>query len=173
MPGRRPRPKNRDHMIIGQVVGPHGIRGGLRVKVLTDFPERFDKGRTVFIDGEPCTIDRSFWHKDQVRLDLKEITNRNRAEELKWVGVTIPADDLPETDEDEFLVRDLIGLKVVTAEGKDLGKVEDVMPNPAHDLLVMGEVLIPVVKAFIASIDLESEVITVTLIPGMLPEDEA
>ena len=67
---------------------------------------------------------------------------------------------------------DMIGLKVVTLEGRELGSVDEVLAYPAQDILKIGEVMIPLVKQFVKSVDFEKATITVDLIPGMLPEDE-
>lgn len=181
MQGRRPRPDgNRPkqtetpptgHTTIGQVVGPHGVKGGLRVTILTDFPERFDAGQTVFIHNQPRKIIRATYHKDQVRLDLEQINTREQAENLKWAILTVPEDEIPDLDEDQFLVRDLIGLTAVTTDGKILGPVQDVLPNPAHDIIIVAGAMVPAVKEFVKEIDLKNRTMTLKLIPGMLPED--
>lgn len=169
MAGRRP---DDGSITIGQIVGPHGIQGGVRVKALTEFAERFDKGRQVYINGVAHTIRRTMWHKDQVRLDLDGVQGRDAAEALKWAFLTVPADDLPELEEEEFLTSDLIGLEVSTVDGKPLGQVTDVLPNPAHDILVIGELLIPAVHEFVKDIDLDAGTVTVELIEGMLEDAE-
>jgi 16S rRNA processing protein RimM len=57
---------------------------------------------------------------------------------------------------------------VVTTDGRDLGVVTEVLENPAHEILVVGDVLIPFVDEFVGEIDDEANVILVKLIPGML-----
>ncbi len=168
MAGRRPFDGT---ITIGQVVGPFGIQGGIKVKVLTDFLERFEKGREVLIDGEPYVITVVQWHKGQARLKLDGISNRDLAEGLKWADVEVPSDDVPDLDEDEFLTEDLIGMAVVSTDGRNLGQVTEVLASPAHDIIVVGKTMIPAVKEFVTDIDLQSGVMTVQLIEGML-EDE-
>ena len=76
-------------------------------------------------------------------------------------------------EEDEYLLEDLIGLKVVTVEGEELGVVDAIEDYPAHEILLVGEIMIPLVDEFIKDIDLEDGVMTVKLIYGMKPgEDE-
>lgn len=167
MAGRTHPPE--DNILIGRIVGPHGIRGGVRVQVLTDFPERFEAGRDLFVGNEVRQIKKVMWHKDQVRLDLVGITTREQAEALKWVELSVPASDLPELDEDEFLVSDLMGLPVFEEDGTPLGPIRDILSTPAHEILVVGEILIPAVEAFITEIDLEKGRVYVRLIDGMKP----
>lgn len=164
MSGRTPSPS---HVTIGKVVGPHGIKGGLKIQPQTDFFERFEPGSVVYLNGEPVTITRLTSHKTQVRIETKEVLDRNTAEALKWAKVSVPAEDLPELDDDEFYTADLIGLDVVNVEGKKLGVVKEIFPSPAHDILVIGDTMIPIVKEFVKEIDLDEGRIVVAPIPGM------
>lgn len=156
--------------MIGQIVGPHGVKGGMRVKLLTSFTERFDAGREVIIQGETHKIHRSVFHKDQVRIQTDKVSTCEAAEALKWVEVSVPAEDLPQLDEDEFVTKDLIGLRAVGESGEDYGLVKDVLPNPAHDIFVLEKGLVPVVKQFVKAIDLKAGTVTLALIPGMLED---
>lgn len=169
MAGQPPRPS--DQITIGQVVGPHGIKGAVKIKPSTDFLERFEPGKRVFISGQPYTIKRTTTHKTQIRIETKEIRDRNQAEELQWAKVTVPADELPDLDEDEFYTSDLIGLRVIDESGRELGKVDDIYHSPAHDILMIGKGMIPAVQEFVKDVDLDAGVITVAPIPGMLEEE--
>lgn len=167
MSGRSPRPS---HITIGKVVGPHGILGGLKIAPTTDFLQRFEVGRTIYINDRPVTIKRLMAHKTQVRIETKEITDRNTAETLKWAKVSVPADEIPELEEDEFFSADLIGLKAVDESGNVLGVVSDVFSSPAHDVLQIGSAMVPAVMEFVKEVDLEAGVIVITPIPGMFEE---
>ncbi len=157
---------------VAQIVGAQGIKGEVKLDLLTDFVERLDKGRRVLVDGAWAQIVSSRWMGDRLIIGLDTIKNRNAAEAAQWQFVDAPGGK-PELDEDEFMVDDLIGLMVVTTEGKELGKVDEVLPYPAHDTLVIGEVMIPMVKEFIKDVDLDKKAITVRLIPGMLGEEDS
>jgi 16S rRNA processing protein RimM len=152
---------------IGQIMGAFGIKGWVKVKVLTDFAERFDVGRRVRIDGEWQVIENAQIHNNQLVLKLSGIPDRNRAEELYLAKIEAMDGERPELEKDEYLTRDLIGMAVVTKEGEALGHVDEVMAMPAHDILVVGEIMIPAVKAFVKKVDLKARRITVVLIEGM------
>jgi len=158
---------------IGQIVGAFGLKGEVKVDPLTDFWERFQKGTRLRLKDNWVTVESYREHKNRPMLKLSGVNDATAAEKLQWEYLEAIIADAPELDDDEYLTEDLIGMKVVTTEGKELGEVDDVIGNPAHDILQIGEILIPVVKEFIKDIDLDKEVITVQLIPGMLPgEDE-
>lgn len=160
------------HIRVGQIVGTHGVKGGLKVRLLTDFHDRFEPGSTLYIKDEPYRVTRSTWHKDQVRIQLKGLTSMAEAELLKWEYVTVPEDSRPHLEEGEFLERELLGMTIVTVDGVRLGSLDEVIHLPAHDVFRTGETMIPVVKEFVQVIDPQERKIVVTLIPGMIPEAE-
>jgi len=109
-------------------------------------------------------------HKGRPLIKLRGVNDADAAQALQWEYLS--AIGRPEVPEDEFLTSDLIGLEVVTSDGRRLGEVDQVLNYPAQDLLVVGEVMIPLIKQFVKDIDFDSKRITVELIPGMLGEDE-
>jgi 16S rRNA processing protein RimM len=157
---------------IGQIVGAFGLKGEVKVEPLTNFWERFQKGTRLRLKGEWVTVEGYREHKNRPMLRLSGVNDATAAESLQWEYLEAILTDAPELEEDEFLTEDLFGLRVVTTDGKELGEVDDVLTTPAHDVLQIGEILIPVVKEFVKDIDLDNEVITVQLIPGMLPGEE-
>ena len=159
-------------MKIGQIVGAHGIRGQVKVDPVPHYLSYLEKGRTITIDGKPHEIETSTIHKGRPLIKLSGIGTMNAAEALQWKHIEISDDSPSDLGEDEFLAEDLIGMNVTTDTGQNLGEVDGVIANPAHDILVVGDVLIPAIKEFVTMIDFETESITVHLIPGMLPDEE-
>ncbi|MCC7435178.1 MAG: 16S rRNA processing protein RimM [Methanoregulaceae archaeon] len=158
---------------VAQIVGPFGIKGQVKLKLLTDFPERFESGRRLRLNDEWVTIEEALVHKNQLVVRLSGVKDRTDAERLQWNYLEALADERPELEEDdEYFTEDLVGLAVVTTDGRGLGKVDRVDAYPAHDVLVVGKILIPAVKAFVQEIDLDEERITVQLIPGMEDEED-
>ncbi|MES1227425.1 MAG: ribosome maturation factor RimM [Armatimonadota bacterium] len=162
----------RDFIKVGQIVGPHGLKGGVRVMSLTDFPERFVVGAVLFVEGRRHVVRDSAWHKGQVRLHLSGLRKMEEAEALKWAYLEVPSSSLPKLEEGEYMTADLIGLTAITPEGDEIGKVDDIVHAPAHDLIQVGDAMVPAVKEFVKQVDLEKGTITLALIPGMLGEDE-
>lgn len=141
----------------------------VKIASMTDFPGRFDVGSILLVRGTPRKIERTQWHKSQARVKLEGITSTEEAEGLKWEYVSVSDGDRPDLDEDEFLVRDLLGMAVFEDTGDELGVVDEILDSPAHEILVVGEIMIPLVEEFVSAIDLDMNRITVHLIPGMRP----
>ena len=152
---------------VGRIVASHGLRGEVKVELLTDFVERLDTGRRLRLDGDWVTVESARVQSGRLLLKLSGIDHIDRAKELQWHYLEAPADERPELEEDEYVTADLIGMSVVTVDGEELGKVEDVMVRPAQDILVVAGILIPAAKQFVKKVDLTARTITVELIEGM------
>lgn len=153
---------------VGQIAGAFGLRGQVRIQPLTDFAaERFRKGGRLRLDGEWVDIEAASVHKGRPLLKLRGIDTIDAAEALQFKYVE--AEDRPRMAKGEFLVTDLLGLEVRTLDGEPLGKVDGVLPSPAHEILVVGEIMIPFVDHFVKSVDVRARMVTVQLIPGMRP----
>jgi len=153
---------------VGRIVGAHGLKGDLKVEILTDFAERLDKGRRLRLKGDWVTVEAARIQKDRLIVHLSGIDKIDDAEALQWEYLEAPVDERPQLDEDEFVTADLIGMTVVTTDGTEIGAVTDVLLMPAHDVLVVGTVMIPAVKRFVKDVNVPDRRITVELIEGML-----
>lgn len=152
---------------VGQITGAFGIKGQVKVLPLTDFGERLDKGVRLRLRDEWVTVESASPQKSQLILKLTGIENRNEAEAAQWAFLEAPAGQRPELEKDEYFTQDLIGLAAETPEGELLGRVDDVQWAPAHDLLVIGGILVPAVKAFVKKVDVAGGKIVIQLIDGM------
>ena len=163
--------KQMEYITIGEVLGAWGLKGAFRVRPLTDFPERFEPGETVFIEEIPIVIQSSSWQKDGVIVTLPGIDTPEAAAALRRKNLDIPATTLRELPEDQYYQFDIIGMEVVTTGGLYLGKVTDIL-NCGNDVYVVKgdakETLIPATKDVIKNIDLKSKKITIDPIEGLL-----
>ena len=153
---------------VGQIVSTHGLKGQVKVMLLTDFEDRLAKGKRLKLKEDWVTVESVGHHKERLILKLSGVETIDQAKLLQWEYLSVLGDEEPEMDEDEFLVSDLEGMMVRTVDGIELGVVDEVAAYPAQDILVIGELMIPLVKQFVKDIDLENEVITVELLEGML-----
>ncbi len=155
-------------MKVGQIVGAFGLKGQVKVLPMTDFMARFEKGCRLKLNGDWVEVESFSMHKGRPLVKFRGINDINAAEKLQWLFLEIPEPDRPELDDDEFLSQDLIGLKVTTDDGIELGVIDDIIAMPAHDVIKIGELLIPAVQEFVSDVDLDAGTMTVKLIPGML-----
>jgi 16S rRNA processing protein RimM len=169
-----------DLVAVGRVIGVHGLKGELKVESLTDFPERFDPGSSLFLvtsDGEVRTAEvvASRAHKGRVLLTVKGVEDRTEAEKLRGSFFKIAQTDLTPLPEGQYYHFQLVGLTVRSEDGKELGRVEEVMPTGSNLVLTVrgsgGEVLIPFIDDVIREVNLEGRSLTVHLLPGLLPEE--
>jgi 16S rRNA processing protein RimM len=161
-----------DYITVGEVLGAWGLKGALRVRPTTDFPERFEPGETIFIDSVPSIIKSSNWQKDGVIITLPGIDTPEAAAKLCRKTLDIPVSALRQLPEGQYYQFDIIGLEVRTMDGAVLGKVTDIL-NCGNDVYVVKgegkkEVLIPATKDVVKSIDLESKKMVIEPIEGLL-----
>lgn len=169
-----------DLVAVGRIVGAHGIRGELKVAPLTDFPERFAPGSSLFLvtpDGDvrPVEVVASREHKGRVLLTVEGVADRTGAEGLRGGFLKVGQKELTPLPAGQYYHFQLIGLAAVTDDGRKLGKVEEVMPTGSNLVLTVrdsgSEVLLPFIDDVILDVDLEGGTLTVHLLPGLLPEE--
>ena len=124
-------------IFVAQVGAAHGVRGEVKVTTFTADPMALAQYKTLLRqDGSPAlTILSARPAKGGIVARLKGVADRNAAEALRGLKLHIQRDALPEPEEDEFYLADLIGLTVETAAGELLGKVKSVHDFGAGDLL--------------------------------------
>jgi 16S rRNA processing protein RimM len=147
-----------DLVSVGRVGKSHGLDGSFVVEDASEAAERFAVGAELLVGGEPAQVVAAKRARGRpvIRLDRK--ADRGAALE-------VPRDSLPEPDEGSYYVFQLIGAEVVEEGGAPLGRVTDVAPGVANDVLELDSgVALPMVEECIRRIDLESARILVT--PG-------
>ncbi|MDD7511680.1 MAG: ribosome maturation factor RimM [Peptostreptococcaceae bacterium] len=165
-----------ENIKIGKIVSAVGLRGEVNVYNYS-YDNRFDSLDSVIIDGSKVKIQNVRYRKNIVILKLNIANNRNEADILKNKDIYITEEDLPALDQDEFFIKDIIGLKVINAETNAyIGVLEDVLQNGPQDIYSIkkdnGETaLIPAVKDFIMDISF-TEGIKVKVIPGLIDDED-
>ncbi len=164
-PRNRPRRPSEGELVVGVVLGPWGIKGDLRVKLLSDVAGRFEPGSVLLLDGEPARIVRTHPHKDGLRVHLDIVPDRNVAELHKGSYLTIEDEEAAPLPEGTYYHHDLMGLEVVDESGESLGRVTEILETGANDVYVVrddgNEVLLPAVKEVVLKIDLDAGTMTV------------
>jgi 16S rRNA processing protein RimM len=162
-----------DHVAIGRVLGAWGIRGDIKVEPLADL-DRFQRGLAVTIDGTQHTVERVNAAGRQLRLKLSGLDYRDAAAALRGAFLTVPEAALGPAGEDRYYRYLLIGLRVVSTDGDEIGEITDVFSTGSNDVFVTktarGDALIPAVDDVVQGIDLSTGTVTIEVIPGLLPE---
>ena len=166
-----------EHIALGHIGGAHGIRGEVVLKPYTEQPLDIAAYGPLSEQGGSriFTITKARVVKNGVVARLEGIDDRNQAEALKGVVLTVARDQLPEPDaEDEWYQSDLIGLAVYDKTGHHIGEVV-AMPNyGASDLVEIrpvGEVktfLLPFSADYVPEIDIAAGRVVVELPEGYL-----
>jgi 16S rRNA processing protein RimM len=179
-----------ERLEIGVVSGPHGVHGGLRVRLHDPSSTVLAPGKALVFAAEGrAEIELTVASCAEVpgsggtwRLELDGIRRREDAEALRGRVLVVPRDELPALADDEFYLADAIGLPVRRrGEGDrvdELGKVRGLTGNGAQDLFEVGyrdrkgrtrTWLLPVLPTFVR--DVTSDAVWVELPPGMLPDE--
>jgi len=168
------------YLLLGEILRPHGIKGELRMRVLTDYPERIRQLDSVYLGKDPQSEKADVYplrsmrmHKGYALLTFKDITDRDQADLLRGLKVMVSLDDAIPLDDDEVYLYQLFGMTVQTEDGQLLGEITDVLETGANDVYVVqgelhGEVLIPVTDETIIETNTDTNIVTVSLPDGLL-----
>lgn len=152
----------------GQIVNTHGLKGYVKVMPWADDPADLLDLDRFFIDGKEYAVEYASQQKTMVLLKLAGVDSLEDAAKLRNKEISLCRDDIALEDGVVFIA-DLIGLPVL-ADGKEIGKITEVLTPPGNDVYVVKgvhEYLIPAVKEFIEELNPEAGYVKVRLIEGM------
>ncbi len=169
-----------EFLIIGRVARPHGVRGELRVDLMTDDPARFGRHAELYLSRReidqpvPYALESVRFHQKFVLVKLAGIDDREAADRLRTHLIRIPFRETEPLADGEFYLFQLLGMVVVTDEGEPLGQVSEIIQTGANDVFVVdggpaGEILLPDTEEVVLAIDREQRQIIVHLIEGLRP----
>jgi 16S rRNA processing protein RimM len=149
------------------VLGAWGVRGDLKVQ-----PELLAAGRTVHLKATPRKIERSKPHDKILHLKLSGVSNREAANDLRGLYLELPEAELPPPGEDTYYQYQLIGLRVFTTAGEELGEIAEIITTAGNDVFVVRggpkEVLIPGVDDVVVEVDIAGGRMVIEPLPGLL-----
>lgn len=165
-----------DMVIVGRVARPQGIRGEVIIDPATDFPEeRFAEGSSIFIerDGTPAPLvvaaSRIQAGRPVVRFDAFE--SMDDAETLRGRELRVPESELAALPENVWYHHQLLGSRVTTKDGRDVGTVTGIQGPTERSILVIdgpdGQALVPLVAAF-CTVDVAAKEIVIDPPDGLL-----
>lgn len=157
-------------IVIGVITGAHGVRGDVRVKSFTAEPEAIFEYAPFLDERGKMLIDPKGARpaKDHFIIMPKVTKQKEEWDALKGTKLYVPRETLPETDEDEFYIEDLVGLSVFSGGDQAIGKVKAVFNHGAGDLLEIEPaergkpVLIPFTLEDVPVVDLALKRVVVT-----------
>ncbi|MCD6185749.1 MAG: 16S rRNA processing protein RimM [Deltaproteobacteria bacterium] len=169
-----------DLLIIGKIVGVHGIMGNVKVYSYSESISIFEAGNSILvIDAEGLekifVIESVKPHKNILLLSLTGIYSRAIALPLKGSEIFTEKSKLPDAGEDEYYWFDLIGLSIFTLNGEFLGKIDSIITTGSNDVydvknsdnIEKSELLIPALESVVLNIDLEHGKMIVDLPEGL------
>ncbi|TFF64875.1 16S rRNA processing protein RimM [Helcococcus ovis] len=156
---------------VGKIINTHGIKGEL--KISKTGVESFDRDIPYYIgnDNIEYSIEKVRKHKDNVMITLKGFNNINKVLKFKDKDIFINEGDMIGLDDDEYYINELIDMEVYNQDNHKIGVIKDVLKYDVNDIYIVKskdhEIMIPAVKEFILSVDLDNRKIVVKLIEGM------
>lgn len=164
------------YLAIGRIVRAHGLRGEVSAVVLTEFPERFDTTEWVYLGNEfeatAYRLESYRWHKTNVLLKLEGVNDRTQADTLRGQLVQVPIEEAIPLPEGTYYLYQLIGLQVKSTTGELLGTITQVLETGANDVYLVRsedrELLLPAIPDVIKQIDIDSGVMVVHVIDGLI-----
>ncbi len=150
-----------ERLTIAEVLKPQGIRGELKIKTFTDYPEDIKTFKTVYIDDTPYKILSYRVGTDGFAyIGLRGIPDRNMAELFRGKLLQGERDDAPPLEEGQYYIVDIIGLSCETEDGEVLGTVVDVnlLSSDIYTIEKAGKkILFPAVKGVVKNVDLSAK----------------
>ena len=143
-----PREPEDDTVVVARVIGAHGRDGALNIQLLSDLPGRFDPGSELLVDRRPHRITASRQTgPDAALIWLEGVATRRQATPFAGKFLSAPPGDPTELEDGEYFHYQLIGMRVRTDGGEDLGELQEILETGSNDVYIVrgseGELLIP------------------------------
>ncbi len=165
-----------DWATIGQVVALFGVHGELKVRLLTDIPNRFAELKSVCVGASHTSYSIQsvrLYKGEMIILKLSGIDDANAAEPLRNQALAIPVSELATLPPGSYYQHDILGLQVLTLDGEEIGQIVDIIATGSNDVYSVkkpegSHVLIPAIKDVIKHIDLIHRTMHIDPLPGLL-----
>jgi 16S rRNA processing protein RimM len=162
-------------IVIGRATKPFGIKGEISIVPFTESFAAFRNSEVLIFDQVSKRVTGMRVHKGRALVSLEGIETPEEAKLLSGCFVRTDEKNLPPKEEDEYYWFELIGMKVFTLDGRDLGEIVGITPTGANDVLEVqgtyGEVLLPMIEDVVVEVDAENGKMTVDPLEGLVPDD--
>lgn len=162
---------------VGKISKSIGLKGEVRVTLLTDSPDRFRRLKAVWIGSEESTATRYKIQSVRVSraavvMQVEKVQTRTAADALRGQFVFVADKDEVKPRQGSYFIHEIVGMAVVDEAGMSIGTVQEVMQLPANDVWVVTsgekEFLIPAIKEVIRSVDVGRRTVVIRPMEGML-----
>lgn len=166
---------------IAQIVRPHGRRGDVRLRLLTDHPETLTAAKKIYlcrdpddtVEVKPLDVGSVRKHQGAFLMKLDGVDDITGAQVLRGWYVCLPEEDLLPLADGEFFLHDLIDLEVRDHLGNSVGRTDQIMETGGTPVLVVHgaegeEILIPFSPESVRDVDLEQKLLILMHLPGLL-----
>ena len=169
--------ENEDHVLVGEIVGVHGIKGTNKIRSYAESLSLFNPGDSILVreSGGREKNRKIKWvkpHTGTALISFSGINERPQAQALIGAELFVSKDELPELEEDSYFWFDLIGMAVYTTADEYLGQIESIIETGSNDVYVVQdgkkEVLIPALESVVLDIDTTAKRMQVELPEGLL-----
>ncbi len=154
-------------MVVGKVLAPVGLRGEVKVEVQSDVSRRYSPDAVLYVDGSSFLIARCHATAGPMVVKFHGLDSRAAAEALRGKMLCVPQSDVPSLPQDTYYHYEVLGMRVVTLEGEDLGTVTEILVTGANDVFVVngnqGETLIPALADVVVAVDVKLGHLTVDM----------
>jgi len=162
---------------IGKVVKPFGVKGEMKIESLTDFPERFQDLKSVYLvspTGKELVVTvRSVRYTGAVPYMLfKGYDTPEDAKTLNGWLLKVPEQEVMPLPEGRYYWYELIGMEVVSEEGETLGTIVDIFETGSNDIYVMKlgkkEIYLPAIREVVKQVDRKARRMVIHLMDGLM-----
>ena len=165
------------YLVVGFLRRAHGVHGEIILDLHTDFPERLQSGKKLFVGEErkQMTLSGSRPHAKGMLLKFKGIETPEEAGQLRNQWVYVKATELPKLPEGKIYQHELFGFAVVDEDGNALGELVEIIETGANDVYVVRsqsgkEILLPAIPSVILEADSTQRVMRVHLLEGLVDD---
>lgn len=157
------------YLIVGEILKPQGLRGEIKVRPITNDPNRFHELDSVYMKKGDAYVPRKMAckrvHDGFVYITMEDITSCEDVEPLRGMLLYVDRDNAVELGEEENFICDLVGCTVENKQGEIIGTLREVLQPGANDVYVIkapqGDILLPALKRVVVSVDVERKRICV------------
>ncbi len=162
-------------LVIGEILKPWGFRGEVKVKLLTDFPQRLTQLKLVYLgkDTRAVQLERARVHSGAALFKFAGYDSPEAAAKLRGEFVQIAVKDAAPLKPGQYFHHQVLGLEAVTTDGEPLGRVQEILETGANDVYVVqradgSEILLPAIQDVIQEINPDQGRMVVRLMEGLV-----